>query len=133
MKQDKRIIVSVMWVIIGIVLVGLRFVGKVNEFWNGMGSGLVVVGVIQLLRSYRFQKNEAYREKMEIEASDERNRFIRSKAWAWAGYIFILVTSVSIIILKLMGQDLLSMAAYAAVFFLLILYWVSYLILKKKY
>jgi len=70
---------------------------------------------------------------MEIEVSDERNRFIRSKAWAWAGYIFILVTSVSIIILKLMGQDLLSMAAYAAVFFLLILYWVSYLILKKKY
>ena len=133
MKQDKRIIVSVMWVIIGIILVGLRFVGKVNEFWNGMGSGLVVVGIIQLLRSYRFQKNEAYREKMEIEVSDERNRFIRSKAWAWAGYIFILVTSVSIIILKLMGQDLLSMAAYAAVFFLLILYWVSYLILKKKY
>ena len=133
MKKDKRIIISVMWVIIGIVLTGLGFLGKVDGFWNGMGSGLVVVGIIQLLRSYRFQKNEVYRKKMEVEASDERNRFIRSKAWAWTGYIFILVTSVSIIILKLIGQDLLSMVASATVCFVLILYWGSYLILKKKY
>ena len=133
MKKDKRIIISVMWVIIGIVLTGLGFLGKVDGFWNGMGSGLVVVGIIQLLRSYRFQKNEVYRKKMEVEASDERNRFIRSKAWAWTGYIFILVTSVSIIILKLIGQDLLSMLASATVCFVLILYWGSYLILKKKY
>ena len=133
MKQDKRKIVSIIWIIIGVALIGLAFAGKVDEFWNGMGSGLVVVGVVQLARFYRLRKNEAYREKMEIEASDERNRFIRSKAWAWTGYLFILVTSVSIIVLKIIGQDLLSMAASVSVFFMMILYWISYAILIRKY
>ena len=79
MKKDKRIIVSIMWIIIGVVLIGLSFAGFVDIFWNGMGSGLLVVGIVQLARFYRLQKNEAYREKMEIEATDERNLFIRNK------------------------------------------------------
>ena len=79
MKQDKRIIVSIMWVIVGMVLIGLSFAGIVDEFWSGMGSGLLVVGIMQLVRFYRLKNNEAYREKMEIEASDERNHFIRNK------------------------------------------------------
>ena len=133
MKQNKRIIVSIMWVIIGMVLIGLSFAGIVDEFWSGMGSGLLVVGIIQLIRFYRLQKNEAYREKMEIEASDERNHFIRNKAWAWSGYLFILISAVACIVFKIMGQDLLSMAASGAVCLMLILYWISFIILKRKY
>lgn len=133
MKQNKRIIVSIMWVIIGMVLIGLSFAGIVDEFWSGMGSGLLVVGIIQLIRFYRLQKNEAYREKMEIEASDERNHFIRNKAWAWSGYLFILISAVACIVFKIMGQELLSMAASGAVCLMLILYWISFIILKRKY
>ena len=48
MKQDKRIIVSIMWIIIGVVLIGLSFAGLVDTFWNGMGSGLLVVGIIEI-------------------------------------------------------------------------------------
>ncbi|MBR3807237.1 MAG: hypothetical protein IKJ15_02545 [Lachnospiraceae bacterium] len=133
MKQNKRIIVSIMWVIIGMVLIGLSFAGIVDEFWSGMGSGLLVVGIIQLVRFYRLKNNEAYREKMEIEASDERNHFIRNKAWAWSGYLFILISAVACIVFKIMGQDLLSMAASGAVCLMLILYWISYIVLNRKY
>lgn len=133
MKKDKRIIVSVMWVIIGAVLIYLAFAGKVDAFWNGMGSGLLVVGIIQLLRFYRFHKNAAYREKIELEISDERNIFIRGKAWAWTGYLFVIISAVSSIVFKIIEQELLSMAASGAVCLILILYWVSYIILKRKY
>lgn len=133
MKQDKRIIVSIMWVIVGMVLIGLSFAGIVDEFWSGMGSGLLVVGIMQLVRFYRLKNNEAYREKMEIEASDERNHFIRNKAWAWSGYLFILISAVACIVFKIMGQDLLSMAASGAVCLMLVLYWISFIILKRKY
>ena len=133
MKQDKRIIVSIMWVIIGAVLIGLSFAGMVDEFWSGMGSGLLVVGTIQLVRFYRLRNNEAYREKMEIEVSDERNHFIRNKAWAWSGYLFILIAAVACIIFKITGQELLSMAASGAVGLMLVLYWISYIVLKRKY
>ena len=134
MKQDKRvIIVNIMWIVIGTVLIGLSFAGIVDSFWNGMGSGLLVVGILHLLRLHRFQKNEAYREKVEIEISDERNRFLRNKAWAWSGYLFIILASVSCIIFKIAGQELLSFVASGAVCIMMVFYWISYLVLKRKY
>ncbi len=133
MKRDKRMIFSIIWVILGTVLIALAFAGKVDVFWNGVGSGLLVVGVLQLLRQYRFSKNEAYREKIEIEEKDERNHFIRNKAWAWTGYLFVLIAAVLCLIFKIVGQDILSLASSGAVCLMLVLYWISYLILKRKY
>ena len=133
MKQDKRIIISIIWVIIGAVLVGFAFVGKVDEFWNGMGSTLLVIGILQIVRFSRFRKNPEYREKVETAASDERNHFIRNKAWAWAGYIFILIAAVFVIVLKVLGQETLSMAASVAICLMLVLYWCTYYILQRKY
>lgn len=133
MNRNKRMIMSVIWVILGIVLFGLSFAEKVDSFWSGMGSGLFTVGVLQLIRFYRFSKNEAYREKMEIAESDERNHFIRGKAWAWAGYLYILIAACSIIVFRVIGQEMLSTAASFSVCLVLMLYWISYMILRKKY
>ena len=133
MKQNKRLYVNILWLIIGSILIGLSFAGVVDEYWNGMGMGLAVVGAINLLRIYRLNKNDVYREKMELEASDERNHFIRNKAFAWAGYYFILIAAIGTIVFKIIGQELLSQAAAYAVCLMLILYWISYMILKRKY
>jgi hypothetical protein len=124
---------SIIWLLLGLTLVTLSFMGITDEFWSGMGSALLVIGSLQLLRYHRFQKNPAYREKMEVAVSDERNQFIRSKAWAWAGYLFILISAVGVLIFKLAGQDLLSQAASWAVCLMLVLYWICWHILQKKY
>ena len=133
MKKDKRMIVSIIWVVLGTVLIAMAFAEKMDVFWNGVGSGLLVVGVLQLLRQYRFNKNETYREKIEIEEKDERNHFLRNKAWAWSGYLFVMLAAVSCIVLRIAGQELLSFAASGAVCFMLVLYWISYWVLRKKY
>lgn len=133
MKKDKRNWFAVIYVIVGAVLTGFAFAGKLDEFWSGMGSALLVIGILRLVRSYRLNKSEAYRERMEIEAADERNHFIRNKAWAWAGYMFVLIMAVAVIVFKVMGQEMLSMAASMAVCLMLMLFWVSYHILKKRY
>ena len=129
----KKVMVSVLWIMIGIILIGLAFAGKVDEFWNGMGSGLLIVGILQLIRFYRFQNNEAYREKVEIEQNDERNRFIRNKAWAWAGYMFVILVSILSIVFRIMGQELLAIASAYSVCLVLLLFWGSYIFLRKKY
>ena len=72
-------------------------------------------------------------EKIEIEEKDERNRFIRNKAWAWAGYLFVMIMSVATIVLKVIGQELLMMAASGSVCLVLVLFWISYYVLKRKY
>ena len=133
MKKDKRYVVSILYLIIGILLIGLSIAGKVDAFWNGMGSALLVVGILQLIRFYRFNQDEVYHEKVETELNDERNSFIRNKAWAWAGYMFVMIAAVASIILKIAGQDILSMAASVVVGLVLILFWGSYHILKRKY
>ena len=133
MKRDKRVYLSITWVVIGAVLFSMAVAGKVDSFWSGMGGALLAVGGLQILKYYRLNKNEAYREKMEIEYGDERNQFIRNKAWAWSGYLFILIAAVSCIVLKIAGQEVLSMAASGAVCLMLVLYWVSYYLLKRKY
>lgn len=129
----KTYLVSVIYIIIGAILLGLGFAGKVDEFWNGMGSALLVIGVIQIIRRYRLDKNEAYREKMEIETNDERNKFIRNKAWAWAGYLFVMITAIASIVFRIFEQNLLSIAAGGAVCLMILLFWGAYFFLKRKY
>ena len=131
--KAKSYLVSMIYIIVGSIVIGLGFAGKVDEFWNGMGSALLVVGTIQLIRRYRFNKNEAYREKIEIAEKDERNHFLRNKAWAWSGYLFIIIAAVSCIIFKITGQEVLSFAASGSVCLMLVLYWISYVVLKRKY
>ena len=133
MKYTRRMILPVIYIALGILLWGLGFAEVVDEFWSGMGGALLIVGVLRIVRIIRFEKDESYREKAEIEASDERNQFIRNKAWAWTGYLFILIAASLVIILKIIGQELLSYAASMAVCLMLILYWISFWILKKKY
>lgn len=131
--KTRNLIIYILYLVIGLVLLGLGIAGVVDEFWSGMGSGLLFVSVLRLIRLYRFNKNEDYREKVETEISDERNRFIRNKAWAWAGYIFILISAAAVIVFKLAGQELLSTASNVALCLMLVLYWVSFFILRKKY
>lgn len=133
MKKNIKTIVSIIWLVLGVILIGLAVAGKVDSFWNGMGSALLIVGFVQLLRSYRIRQNDAYREKIEIELQDERNHFLRNKAWAWSGYLFVLIAAVSSIVLRIVGEDVLSMVASGAVCLMLVLYWLSYIILKRKY
>ena len=130
-KNDT--IFSIIWLAIGLPLIGLSIAGLVDEFWSGMGSALLVIGACRLLRARRLNKNEEYREKMETFETDERLHFLRMKAWSWAGYLFVIIGGISVIVLKVIGQELLSMAASYAVCLMLVLYWGSYFVLKKKY
>ena len=133
MKKNLRLYINYLWVVLGAVLIGLAFAGIVDEFWNGMGTAFLVVGIINLLRYYRVNKNEAYRERRELEESDERIHFIRNKAWACAGYYFVLIAAVGSIVLRMLDLNTWSSAAAYAVCLLMVLYWISYMILKRKY
>ena len=133
MRTDRSIIGGVLYIALGAVLLGLGIAQVVDAFWSGMGSALMAVGVIRIVHFVRFRKDETYRENQEIAKTDERIRFLRSKAWAWAGYLFVLMAAAGAIAFKLLGQDLLSIAAGGAVCLLVILYAFCYLALRKKY
>ena len=132
MKKNDTIF-AIIWLAIGLPVMGLSIAGIVDEFWSGMGTALVVIGLCRLLRAHRLNKNDEYREKMETFETDERFHFLRAKAWSWAGYLFVIIGGVSVIAFKILGMDAASQAASAAVCLLLVLYWGAYFVLKKKY
>lgn len=131
--KKKDIVFGVIWLFLGIILIALSIFETLDEFWSGMGSALLVVGIIRLIRGYRLSKSDVYRESREVAQTDERFHFIRNKAWAWAGYLFIMIGALSTIIFKLFDQEMLCMASSSAVCLMLVLFWVSFFVLKKKY
>lgn len=133
MRNDRRVIAAICYIVLGAVLLVLGMMEMVDEFWSGMGGALVVMGVLRMVQFFRYRNNEEYREKTEIAAKDERNHYIRNKAWAWSGYIFVLIAAVATIAFKIAGQETLSFAASMAICLLLVLYWVSFLVLSRKY
>ena len=133
MKKDRRIVSCIIYIVFGVILLVLGILEIVDSFWSGMGGALIAVGVVRMIHILRYHYDESYHENMEIEMKDERSHFIRNKAWAWAGYLFVLIAAISTIVLKVLGQNLLSIAAGFAVCILMLLYWVCYLVLKKKY
>ena len=120
--KNKSYLTSVVYIIIGIALFILSLMSKLDEFWSGMGSALFVMGVIQLLRFRRINNNPEYREKVELELHDERNHFLRNKAWAYAGYLYVIGSAVMTIVFKLIGYDQLSIFTSATTCIMLVLF-----------
>ena len=133
MKYEKKIYIDIFWIVLGIVLLALGIAEMVDSFWSGMGGALIAVGAVHLVQQIRFRKNEEYREKVETEAKDERNKFISLNAWAWAGYLFVMTNAVGTIGFKIAGNEALSQYCAFALCLVLVFYWISYLVLRKKY
>ena len=131
--KNKRLIANIVEIVIGVVLTVCGAFGVVDSYWSGMGGALIAVGALSLVRSIRYHTDKEYQEKTDVENQDERNRFLSMKAWSWAGYLFVMTSAVASIVLKIVGQDTYSTVAGFAVCFIITLYWVSWLILRKKY
>ena len=133
MNYGKKIYLDIFYVVFGAVLFTCGIFDIVDSFWSGMGGALIAVGGIRVVQQVKFRKNPEYREKIETETKDERNKFISLNAWAWSGYAFVLLNAIGTIAFKIAGNESLSMYCSTMVCIVLILYWVFYLILRKKY
>lgn len=133
MKNSKRLTASIVELLLGIGLIIAGTCGWIDEYWSGMGTALIFVAAIWLLRSIRYKTNADYREKVDVAVQDERNKFIALRAWAWAGYLFVFIGAVATIALKIMGHEDLMMVTSGSVCLIVLLYWVSNLVLRKKY
>ena len=111
---SKRIYLSIFWIIVGAALFAAGSFGKIDSFWSGMGGALIGVGIVQTIRWAHYRNNPEYKEKFDTQTHDERNRFIA-------------------IAFKIAGMDDISYFCSIAVCLLMILYWICWLVLKRKY
>ena len=132
-RNDWRFIVNIIEILAGAALLVLGLTGVVDEFWEGMGTALIVVGMLMFIRQIRYRTNAEYKEELDVKEKDERNRFIAMKSWSWAGYTYVMVAAVGTIVARILGRDDIMMMLSGSVCFILVFYWLFYLILQKRY
>lgn len=131
--NNMRLIARVVELLLGATLIVLGYLGKIDDYWSGMGCGLLLVGILQIIRLLHYKNNTAYQQTVETERRDERNRFLGMKAWSWAGYLFVIIAAVASIVFKIMHEEKLMFAASGSVCLLMVLYWIAFLVVRKKY
>ena len=131
--SKSRLTYFVVEILAGCILLGLGIAGIVDEFWNGLGGALIAVGAMNLIRTIRYQKNAEYRENVNTERNDERNRFLHMKAWQLTAGWFVVIAAIGTFIFKFMGREDLMMLCSGSVCLMITLYWVCFLYLRKKY
>lgn len=132
-KKNVRMFASVLEILIGVSIVLVSLSSAESDYWGGMGFALIFMGIVQLIQRIRYKTNEDYRQSVDVERNDERNRYLGMKAWSWAGYLYVMIAAVASIGLKVAGQDELSIFAGFSVCLIMVLFWVSWLWLKRKY
>lgn len=132
MNAKRRIILNIFWVVLGFVLFALGVAEKLGPTYSGMGGGMLGVGIMNLVRSWRYSKDADYREKVDVAVTDERLRYVRMKAWSWAGYLFVLASGVATLVFLVTGMEEHMMVSAFSCCGMLVVYWVCYLILNKK-
>lgn len=132
-KSIRGIIIYIIYMLIGLSLLCLGTLEKLDSFWSGMGSAILVVGVVRIIQIMRYKTSDTYRENIDIAASDERIRFITAKSKSIAFYISVIAEAVSVIVLYIIDMQELSQIMGIIVCVQLLLYYVTYLILRTRY
>lgn len=132
--NNKKLLLSIFWMILGAVLLGLSIAEVLDSsMYAGMGGALIAVGALQIARNLRYRKDPEYREKIDTEANDERNSFLRMKSWSWTGYIVVLAEGFGSVAAMVLGKRELQLTLAYSVWLILVVYWISFFIISKKY
>ena len=132
--NNRRLLLSVFWTVLGAVLLTLSIMEKIDSgIFSGMGGALMAIGILQIIRNVKYRKNSDYKEKIDILEKDERCKYLRLKAWGWAGYIVVLLEAIGSVIAMILGEQLIMQVLLVSVALIVGIYAISYMILNRKY
>lgn len=131
--KNKRLSLGIVYITTGFLLSILSFMTVIDDWWQSFGLSIFIVGVVDIFRYRKYVTNAEYKEKVDLSNNDERIRFLSMKAWSWAGYIFIIIAALGVIVFQILGQRELSFTCSFCVCLVTVLYWISYMILNRKY
>ncbi len=134
MYNNKKLALSIFWVLAGIALIVLAVTEILKSaFYAGMGGGLVAMGCLQAIRNIKYRKNAEYREKVDVEVNDERYSYLRMKSWSLTGFLFVVLAAAASIVAMILGEKTVQITLDFSICAVLVVYWISYLALSRKY
>ena len=132
-KLQTRLYVAIICIALGVVMIVIPFLMPLpDDFLSSFGVAMVVVGLARVRNYRRITKTEETVRKQEITETDERNLEIINRARSAAFSIYLLLLAAGVIVLSLFGLPEVSKWISFAVFLLVLIYWICYLVYRKK-
>ena len=133
-KLKIRLYTAIAYMVLGaaMIVVFNLVVKNANPFLSSFGFALLVIGCANLRRYRLITKSEETIRSREIAETDERNIFIAHKARSAAFILYTVLTCTAVIVLELLNQTELAMILSGTICVLLVIYWVSYWIIRKR-
>ena len=133
-KLKQRLYIALSYIAIGIALIAADVLNHFeNTFIFSFGVTMLVMGVIRLIRHWKITKDDASIRKQELSETDERIRMISERARSWAFSYSIMIAGIAVIVLSLLGKHDAALPFAWYVCGMVVLYWIFWLILRKKY
>ena len=133
-KLQTRLYIAVSYIVIGLLLIAADALNHFeNQFFFSFGVTLIVMGILRLLRHRKITKDDASIHRQEVAETDERTLMMAEKARSWAFSYSILIAGIIVIVLSLLGKHDAAQPFAWYVCGQVFLYWICWLILRKKF
>lgn len=133
-KMKQRLVIAISYILFGVALTVIAYVTKTeNYFLTPFGIAMVIMGVLRIGQYRKITKNDDALRQRELAETDERNRMIAEKARSWAFSFSMLVAGLAVIVLSLLNCPDLAQPLAWFVCLMTVLYWVFYLVARRKY
>ena len=133
-KLKQRLYISVSYIVIGLVLIAADALNHFeNHYFASFGTALLIMGVIRLIRHRKITRDDASIHRQEVAETDERTLMMAEKARSWAFSYSIMIAGIAVIVLSLLGKHDAAQPFAWYVCGMVVLYWIFWLILQKKY
>lgn len=133
-KLKTRLYIALSYIVLGIVLIAANALNHFeNDFFLSFGITLLVMGIIRLIRHRKVTKDESTIRRQEVAETDERTLMMSEKARSWAFTYSILIAGIAVIVLSLLGKHDTAQPFAWFVCGQVALYWICWMILRKKY
>lgn len=133
-KLNKRLGYAIGYIIIGVVLILLQFIGSVgNEISSSFGAAFLVCGAVRVIQYIRLISNKDKMEQREIAEKDERNIMLWEKARSWAFGIYVMLAGTAILVMYMLNMEFVGQIIAYTLCALVFIYWICYMIISRKY
>ena len=131
---DSKMIWYGALLIIGVILnIAAKYIDGENDFWSVLGILMIVMSALRFIQIGRMKKDSNYAKKVTIKNQDERNVFISMKARANTFYYSILIGCLLVFILYIFDQKEIGEILGLVICGQLIIYFLTYFQLSKRY
>ena len=133
-KLKQRFYIAVSYIVIGLVLIAADAMNHFeNQFFFSFGITLIVMGILRLVRHRKITKDDASIHRQEVAETDERALMMNEKARSWAFSYSIMIAGIAVIVLSLLGCHDQAQPFAWYVCGQIVLYWICWCIIRKKY